>query len=158
MRCVVQRVLSSSVEVGGNIVAQIEKGLNVLVGVENGDTEKDAEYIAEKLFGLRIFEDEEGKTNKNISDLKGKTGNAGIILISQFTLLGDVRHGKRPAFISACEPVLANELYMYLVKLMRDNCEPLGITVGTGVFRAEMKVNIVNDGPFTILLDSRKVF
>lgn len=158
MRCVVQRVLSSSVEVSGRTVSEIGEGLNVLVGIGVSDGEKDCEYMADKLVNLRIFEDSSGKTNLSMADIAGLGRDCGIILISQFTLMGDVRHGKRPSFTDAAAPEAAEALYVKLAELVENLCRPCGIKVGRGVFRADMKVNIVNDGPFTVLLDSKKTF
>ena len=158
MRCVVQRVLSSSVKVEGKTVSEIGEGLNVLVGVGNFDNDKDCACMAEKLVNLRIFEDEAGKTNLSLADIKNRGRDCGMILISQFTLMGDVRHGKRPSFTDAAAPEEAEALYIKLVEEVERICLPLGIKVGRGVFRADMKVSILNDGPFTILLDSKKTF
>lgn len=148
MRAVVQRVKSSSVIVNGEVVGSINKGFNVLLGVEDGDTEEDVRYLADKLLGLRIFEDEEEKMNLSIEDVGGE-----MLIISQFTLLGDARKGRRPSFIKACQPERANELYEALCRLVGER-----VRVEKGVFRALMEVNIVNDGPVTILLDSKKLF
>lgn len=148
MRAVVQRVKSSSVIVNGEVVGSINKGFNVLLGVEEGDTEEDVRYLADKLLGLRIFEDEEEKMNLSIEDVGGE-----MLIISQFTLLGDARKGRRPSFIKACQPERANELYEALCRLVAER-----VRVEKGVFRALMEVNIVNDGPVTILLDSKKLF
>lgn len=158
MRCVVQRVLSSSVEVDGKTVSEIGEGLNVLVGIGPDDNDRDCDYIAEKLTGLRIFEDEEGKTNLSMADIVARGRSCGVILISQFTLMGDVRHGKRPSFTGAAAPEIAEGIYLRLVEAVEKICGPLGIYVGRGVFRADMKVKILNDGPFTVLLDSKKLF
>ena len=149
MRAVVQRVTSSKVTVDGKVTGKIDKGLNVLIGVETRDTEKDAAYIADKVTGLRIFTDSEDKMNLSVKDIGGS-----VLAISQFTLLGDVRKGKRPSFVGAMEPDEANRLYEYTCDHIRDN----GITVETGVFQAHMDVDIQNDGPVTIILDSRKRF
>ena len=149
MRAVVQRVTSSKVTVDGKVTGKIDKGLNVLIGVETRDTEKDAAYIADKVTGLRIFTDSEDKMNLSVKDIGGS-----VLAISQFTLLGDVRKGKRPSFVGAMEPDEANRLYEYTCDRIRDN----GITVETGVFQAHMDVEIQNDGPVTIILDSRKRF
>ena len=149
MRAVVQRVTSSKVTVDGKVTGKIDKGLNVLIGVETRDTEKDAAYIADKVTGLRIFTDSEDKMNLSVKDIGGS-----VLAISQFTLLGDVRKGKRPSFVEAMEPDEANRLYEYTCDRIRDN----GITVETGVFQAHMDVEIQNDGPVTIILDSRKRF
>jgi D-tyrosyl-tRNA(Tyr) deacylase len=149
MRCVVQRVTSASVQVNGEIVGQIGKGLMVLVGVSQGDGEKDIQYMADKLPNLRIFEDEQGKMNLSLLNAGGA-----ILAVSQFTLLGDARGGRRPSFIEAARPETANPMYDELVRRLR----AAGLTVETGVFQAEMAVALVNDGPVTILLDSRKTF
>ena len=149
MRCVVQRVSSASVAVNGQIVGQIGKGLMVLVGVGQGDGEKDIQYMADKLPNLRIFEDEQGKMNLSLLDAGGA-----ILAVSQFTLLGDARGGRRPSFIEAARPETANPMYEELVRRLRDT----GLTVETGVFQSEMAVSLINDGPVTILLDSRKTF
>lgn len=149
MRAVVQRVTQSDVTVDGKITGSIGNGFTVLLGVEDGDTEKDAAYIADKVTGLRVFDDEEGKMNLSIKDIGGE-----ILAISQFTLLGDVRKGKRPSFIKAARPEEANALYRSFVEMVK--CE--GIKVEEGIFQAEMLVKIYNDGPVTILLDSRKLF
>lgn len=149
MRAVVQRVSHSNVTVDGTVTGQIQKGLMVLVGVAEGDTEKDAEYIAGKVAGLRIFEDEDEKMNLSVKDIGGE-----ILAISQFTLLGDVRKGKRPSFSSAARPEEANALYQHFIKCLRED----GLTVGEGVFQTHMMVELVNDGPVTILLDSKKTF
>ncbi len=149
MRCVVQRVSSASVAVHGQVVGKIEKGLMVLIGVTQGDTEKDLQYILDKVPNLRIFEDEQGKMNLSLQDVGGA-----LLAVSQFTLMGDARGGRRPSFIEAARPEVANPMYEELVKRWREN----GLQVETGVFQAEMAVSLVNDGPVTILLDSRKTF
>lgn len=149
MRAVVQRVTEASVTVEGKTVGSIGSGLMVLLGVEQGDTEKDGVYLAEKLAGLRIFEDEAEKMNLSVQQVGGS-----ILLVSQFTLLGDVRHGKRPSFTQAAPPREADALYEDLADRLRQK----GIPVETGQFQAHMEVSLVNDGPVTILLDSRKVF
>ena len=157
MRAVVQRVTESSVSVGGEIKGEIGKGLTVLLGVAEGDTEKDADFLAEKILGLRIFEDEDGKMNLSLGDLQ-KTGvQTGILCISQFTLLGDCRKGKRPSFAAAAAPEEANRLYEYFMERLRALREP-GTAIASGVFRADMMVKIYNDGPVTLLLDSSKLF
>ena len=145
MRAVVQRVTSADVTVDDTITGEIEKGLVVLLGVEDTDNEKDADYIT----GLRIFEDSEGKMNLSVSDVSGK-----VLAVSQFTLLGDVRKGKRPSFSKAAPPKEANELYRYFINKVKEK----GITTEEGIFQAEMLVRIYNDGPVTILLDSKKLF
>lgn len=147
MRGVVQRVSEAHVQVDGKIVGQIEHGLVVLLGVAEGDTATDLKYLVEKTVHLRIFEDEEGKMNRSVLDSGGS-----ILAISQFTLLGDCRKGRRPSFITAAKPEEANTLYEEYVRLVREQ----GITVETGIFRADMKVHLVNDGPVTMILDSTK--
>ena len=149
MRAVVQRVTESSVTVDGQITGATDEGLVVLIGVEEGDTDKDAGYIADKVSGLRIFEDENEKMNLSVKDVGGS-----ILAISQFTLLGDVRKGKRPSFITAEDPEIANRLYQQVCENLRYQ----GIKVETGIFQAHMLVKINNNGPVTILLDSRKTF
>lgn len=149
MRVVVQRVTESSVTVDGQITGATDEGLVVLIGVEEGDTDKDAGYIADKVSGLRIFEDENEKMNLSVKDVGGS-----ILAISQFTLLGDVRKGKRPSFITAEDPEIANRLYQQVCENIRNQ----GIKVETGIFQAHMLVKINNNGPVTILLDSRKTF
>jgi D-tyrosyl-tRNA(Tyr) deacylase len=149
MRAVVQRVSAASVTVEGRKVGTIGPGLLVLLGVARGDTEKDGEYLAEKLAGLRIFEDEEEKMNRSVAQIGGS-----ILLVSQFTLYGDVRHGRRPSFTQAAPPEEANRLYEDLAQKLRDK----GLTVETGQFQAHMEVSLVNNGPVTILLDSGKSF
>ena len=149
MRAVVQRVTESSVTVDGQITGATDEGLVVLIGVEEGDTDKDVRYIADKVSGLRIFEDENEKMNLSVKDVGGS-----ILAISQFTLLGDVRKGKRPSFITAEDPEIANRLYQQVCESIRNE----GIKVETGIFQAHMLVKINNNGPVTILLDSRKTF
>ena len=149
MRAVVQRSCGSSVDVDGKRHCEIKTGLTVLLGIKKGDQQADASYIMDKIIGLRIFPDEEGKMNRSVLDIKGE-----ILLISQFTLYGDARKGKRPGFIDAEIPALAEQLFNWAVEYIRD----LDIIVHTGVFGADMQVNIVNDGPCTILLDSERIF
>jgi D-tyrosyl-tRNA(Tyr) deacylase len=149
MRAVVQRVTSASVSVDGQIVGQIKHGLLVFAGVAKGDGPADIEYIASKIHDLRIFGDEQGRMNRSVADAGG-----GVLLISQFTLLADARKGRRPAFDGAADPDSAKRDYDALV----DRVRGLGLKVETGVFQADMKVTLVNDGPVTILLDSRKLF
>jgi D-aminoacyl-tRNA deacylase len=149
MRAVVQRVLSASVTVDGEIVGQIGPGLLALIGVGKGDNSTDVDTLAAKLAGLRIFEDATGKMNLDLV----QTGGA-LLLVSQFTLFGDVRKGNRPSFDAAELPATARELFDNLVARIAQK----GIPVATGKFQAHMKVELVNDGPVTILLDSRKLF
>lgn len=149
MRAVVQRVRKSSVTVEDKITGQIDKGLMVLIGVEDGDDEKDAVYIADKITGLRIFEDAEGKMNLSVQEIRGE-----ILAVSQFTLLGDARKGRRPSFTKAAQPQQADDLYRKVINSVKEK----GLHVEEGVFRAEMLVEIHNDGPVTILLDSRRSF
>jgi D-aminoacyl-tRNA deacylase len=147
MRAVVQRVLRARVTVESRTAGQIERGLVVLLGVGSGDSEGDAQYLAEKIAGLRIFEDEAGKMNRSVSD----TGGA-VLAVSQFTLYGDTRRGKRPSFDAAARPEAARKLYEYFVECVRE----LGLRCETGQFQAAMQLELVNDGPVTILLDSEK--
>jgi D-tyrosyl-tRNA(Tyr) deacylase len=149
MRAVVQRVSCASVKVNGEVTGQIEKGLLVLLGVALEDSETDAGYLAEKVAGLRIFEDEAGKMNLSVVDVSGA-----ILAVSQFTLLGDVRRGKRPSFDAAARPEQAKALYEYFVERIR----ALGLRCETGRFQEMMDVELVNCGPVTILLDSKKLF
>lgn len=149
MRAVIQRVEKASVSVEGEIRGQIGAGLLVLIGVEEGDGDADFRYIAEKVPNLRVFEDEQGKMNRSLLDVGGE-----VLAVSQFTLLGDARGGRRPSFITAARPETADPMYERLVADWRAR----GIRVETGVFGAHMKVSLVNDGPVTILLDSRRRF
>ncbi len=149
MRAVIQRVERASVSVEGEIRGQIGAGFLVLIGVEEGDGDADFRYIAEKVPNLRVFEDEQGKMNRSLLDVGGE-----LLAVSQFTLLGDARGGRRPSFITAARPVTADPMYERLVADWRAR----GIRVETGVFGAHMKVSLVNDGPVTILLDSRRRF
>src|SRR3954471_2934169 len=149
MRAVVQRVSRASVTVDGRIVGKSERGLLVLLGVTHADTEAAADYLAEKISGLRIFEDDVGKMNLSVVDVGGA-----ILAVSQFTLYGDVRKGKRPSFDDAARPEQARKLYEHFVERIR----ALGLGCETGVFQAMMQVELVNDGPVTILLDSEKAF
>ena len=148
MRAVVQRVTRASVAVNDQITGEIGKGLMVLIGVEVGDGERDAAYIADKVLNLRVFEDDAGKMNRSLQEVGGA-----ILAVSQFTLLGDARGGRRPSFITAARPEVADPMYEALVERWRGE----GIHVETGRFGADMKVSLVNDGPVTILLDSRKI-
>jgi D-tyrosyl-tRNA(Tyr) deacylase len=146
MIAVVQRVSSSSVTIDGSTVSVIGRGFNVLLGVAAGDEETDAGYLAAKVVNLRIFEDDRGKMNRSLIDVGGQ-----MLVVSQFTLLGDCRKGRRPSFIKAAEPDLAERLYRHFV----DQVKTLGVDVQTGRFGAMMQVNIVNDGPVTLLVQSR---
>jgi D-tyrosyl-tRNA(Tyr) deacylase len=149
MRACVQRVSRASVTVERQIVGEIGRGLLVLLGVAQGDDEKDARYLADKIVGLRIFEDDQGKMNCSLLEAGGA-----LLIVSQFTLLGDVRKGRRPSFIGAAPPEEANRLYEVFVAA----AAALGPPVATGRFQAHMDVELVNDGPVTLLLDSRKLF
>ena len=149
MRCVVQRVTEAAVTVADETVGRIGPGLMILVGVAVGDGEEDARYLAGKVAKLRIFEDDQGKMNRSVLD----TGGA-VLAVSQFTLLGDARGQNRPGFTAAEAPERANALYETLCAALRD----AGVPVQTGRFRAHMRVSLVNDGPVTLLLDSRKAF
>ena len=147
VRAVVQRVAEASCRVGGEVVGAIGPGLVVLLGVGGGDTERDADYLADKVLNLRVFPDEAGQMNRSVQDV-----SAGLLVVSQFTLLGDARRGNRPSFVEAAPPEAANALYEKVCGRLRER----GLPVGTGVFRAHMDVELVNDGPVTILLDSRR--
>jgi D-tyrosyl-tRNA(Tyr) deacylase len=149
MRAVLQRVTRASVEVEGAIVGRIGAGWLVLLGVARGDSDADADWMAEKVAGLRAFEDDEGKMNRSVAEAGGA-----VLVVSQFTLLGDCRGGRRPSFTDAAPPDEAERLY----RLVADRLAGMGLEVATGVFRAMMNVELVNDGPVTLLLDSRKVF
>ena len=150
MRAVVQRVSRARVTVGGEEVGAIEQGLLVLLGAGEADTETDLDYIVEKLVNLRIFADGDGKMNRSVLDIEGD-----VLLVSQFTLYGDARKGRRPAFVGALEPRRARELFEQAIADVR----AAGVGhVASGVFAADMQVELVNDGPVTILLDSRKLF
>jgi D-tyrosyl-tRNA(Tyr) deacylase len=149
MRAVVQRVSRAQVAVNQKIVGKIGRGLLVLLGVAQADSEVDAEYLADKIVGLRIFEDENGKMNLDAASIGGQ-----ILVVSQFTLYGDVRRGKRPSFDAAAPPDRARQLYEYFVERIRAT----GISCETGQFQEMMQVELVNEGPITILLDSSKMF
>ena len=149
MRCVIQRVSHASVDVAGETVGKIDGGFLVLLGAEDGDTEADAKYCADKIAGLRVFEDENDRMNLSLKDVGGK-----VLLVSQFTLLADARHGRRPDFIKAAKPDVAEPM-CETVKAM---LEAHGLAVETGRFRTHMAVSLLNDGPVTILLDSRRTF
>ena len=148
MKAVVQRVKKTSLRVDGQLISEIPFGLTVFLGVKVGDTEKEAAYIAKKVAGMRIFEDENGKTNLSLADVTGQ-----LLLISQFTLYADCKKGNRPSFVRAGKPDMANSLYEYII----DECKKLCPVVEKGVFGADMKVELLNDGPFTIVLDSAEL-
>ena len=149
MRLVIQRVNHAGVQVSGKEIASCGKGLLVLLGVTHDDSMEDVEYCASKTLGLRIFEDEDETMNLSIQDIQGE-----ILVVSQFTLYGDIRKGRRPSFVNSAKPDKANELYEEYVKyLQKEN-----IPVSTGQFGADMKVELINDGPVTILVDSKKMF
>ena len=145
MRLVIQRVLHAEVQVDGNTIGKIGKGLLVFVGAGQDDTKEIADKYLRKLLGLRIFEDEQGKTNLSLADVDG-----GLLLVSQFTLYANCKRGNRPSFIEAGKPDMANEMYEYIIEKCRESVDE----VQTGEFGADMKVQLLNDGPFTILLDS----
>jgi D-aminoacyl-tRNA deacylase len=147
MRAVVQRVSRAQVTVDDAIIGQIEQGLVVLLGVEQGDSDGDAQQLADKIIQLRIFDDTEGKMNLSLAETKG-----GMLVVSQFTLLGDCRKGRRPSFLQAAAPEIAERLYETFVAAVGVQ----GVRVATGKFRAMMQVELVNDGPVTLLLDSRR--
>jgi len=151
MRFLVQRVLNASVSVSEEVIGEIDKGFLVFIGIEDNDTEEIADKMIKKLIGLRIFDDQNGKTNLSITD---EYVNGSLLLISQFTLYADCSHGNRPSFIKAGKPEFANALYEYIINKCR---ETFPNKVATGSFGAEMVVNLVNDGPFTIWLDSTEV-
>lgn len=148
MRVVLQRVKQAVVRVDGAVVGAIGTGLLVFLGIAKGDGEKEADYLVEKVVALRIFEDRDGKMNINVEEAGGE-----VLVVSQFTLYGDCRKGRRPSFDRASPPVEANGLYEYFVQRMR----LAGVSVKTGVFQAAMEVELLNDGPVTMLLDSEKV-
>jgi D-aminoacyl-tRNA deacylase len=147
MRAVVQRVEKSSVRVDADVIGEIGTGLLVLLGIAQTDETGDADYICNKVSNLRIFEDDNGKMNRSVIDINGE-----ILVVSQFTLLGDCRKGRRPSFIEAAGPEQANLLYKYFV----DGVKKMGIPVATGKFQAMMSVSLINDGPVTLILDSKE--
>jgi D-tyrosyl-tRNA(Tyr) deacylase len=149
MRAVIQRVSEASVTVNHAVSGSIQRGFLVLVGVADDDEEKDALWMAEKIAGLRVFEDSDEKMNLSLADVQGA-----VLLVSQFTLFGDCRKGRRPSFVEAARPEKARALYEKLAANLRQ----LGLMVETGVFQAHMEVRLLNDGPVTLLLDSRKLF
>jgi len=146
MRAVVQRVISSSVTVGEEVVGEIGQGLLVLLGVATSDNIDDADYLANKIINLRIFEDENGKLNRSLLDIGGN-----MLVVSQFTLLGDCKYGRRPSFVKAASPDLAQNLYELFVERVRQK----GVSVKTGRFQAKMAVFLVNDGPVTLIVESK---
>lgn len=148
MRFVIQRVRNASVTIDGTISGKIDKGFLVLIGVAETDTKEIADKMVKKMLGLRIFEDEQGKTNLSLSDVQGE-----LLLVSQFTLYADCKKGNRPSFIKAGKPDMANAMYEYII----DKCRETVADVQTGEFGADMKVELLNDGPFTIILDSDEI-
>jgi len=149
VRAVVQRVSRAKASVDQGVSGEIGRGLLVLLGVGQSDTDADAEYLAQKIAGLRIFEDEQGKMNRSVGEVQG-----GVLVVSQFTLYGDVRRGKRPSFDAAASPERARQLYEYFVECIRKE----GLPCSTGRFQETMQIELVNEGPVTILLDSMKAF
>ena len=149
MKALLQRVTGASVSVAGEVVGRIGRGVVVFVGVAGGDTEKDTQYLAQKIANLRIFSDEAGKFNLSVLDIKGE-----LLLVSQFTLMADTRKGRRPSFVEAASPTQAEQLFEHLVEQARAT----GLRVETGRFQQYMQVEIYNDGPVTILLDSKDKF
>ncbi|MFA7672847.1 MAG: D-aminoacyl-tRNA deacylase [Clostridia bacterium] len=147
MIAVIQRVLKSSIAIDHTVISEISNGLNILLCVVNGDTEKDMKYIADKMVRTRIFSDDEGKMNLSVMDVKGE-----LMVISQFTLAADSRKGNRPSFINAALPDKANEMYSSLIEYIRQNYD---VPVRTGIFAANMQVSILNNGPVTIILNSK---
>lgn len=148
MRFVIQRVLNADVKVDGNIIGKIDKGYMVLIGIAGNDTKEIADKLIKKMIGLRIFEDENGKTNLSLEQVNGS-----LLLVSQFTLYADCKRGNRPSFINAGAPDMAENMYDYII----DECKKVVPIVETGSFGADMKVSLVNDGPFTIILDSDEI-
>lgn len=148
MRFVIQRVKHASVTIDGTVTGRIGQGLLVLIGIAEDDTREMADKMIRKLINLRIFEDENGKTNVNLSDVQGE-----LLLVSQFTLYADCRKGNRPSFVKAGGPEMANAMYEYIIS----ECKKQVPVVQTGIFGADMKVELLNDGPFTILLDSAEI-
>lgn len=149
MRALIQRVLQTSVTIAGDVVAKIDKGLLVYLGVEAGDTDADMEFILDKVSGLRIFEDDQGKMNLDVKQAGGS-----LLVVSAFTMLADARKGRRPSFDRAAEPAIAEQIYLRAVERWRE----MGLRVETGKFRAEMHVASINDGPVMQLLDSHRLF
>ena len=149
MKFVIQRVISADVKVDGKVIGAIDKGFMILIGVSNEDTKEVADKMIDKMLKLRIFEDSDGKTNLSLADVGGA-----VLLISQFTLYADCKKGNRPSFINAGKPDMANELYEYIISKCKTN---ENLKVERGQFGADMKVSLINDGPFTIILDSREL-
>ncbi len=149
MRAVVQRVDMASIKVNNQLVARISKGMLILLCIERGDEYRDADYLVDKVSNLRIFEDELGKMNRSLSEISGE-----MLVVSQFTLFGDCRKGRRPSFISAEEPEKSKKLYSYFINQVSKKIS----VVKAGIFQAMMKVELINDGPVTLLLDSKKLF
>lgn len=149
MRAVIQRVSRSSVKVDGIIQGEISQGITVLLGIRGGDTKTDLQWLAEKIVHLRIFEDQQGKMNRSLADIDGE-----MLIISQFTLYGDCRKGRRPGFSSAAPPEIAEPLYQQFIEEVKNR----QVRVATGIFQATMEVELINDGPVTLLLDSEKQF
>ena len=147
MKALLQRVDRASVTVGGNVTGSIGKGLCVFLGVAEGDTQKDIAWLADKVVNLRIFDDESGKMNRSVIDEKGE-----ILIVSQFTLCGDCKRGRRPSWTDAADPVVANSMYEKFVS----EIESRGVITATGIFQALMKVDICNDGPVTLMINSRE--
>lgn len=147
MRAVIQRVKSARVSIDGKTKGKIDEGLLVFLGVGNGDSPQDADYLASKISGLRVFSDPSGKFDRSVRDVAGR-----VLVVSQFTLYGDCRKGRRPSFTDAASPEVAGELYDYFIEGMRQQ----GLSVESGTFQAMMEVHLINDGPVTILLDSQK--
>lgn len=145
MKLLVQRVQNASVVVNNEIVGKIGKGFLVLCGITHGDTEKQADYLAKKLYNLRVFEDENEKMNLSLKDINGE-----LLIVSQFTLYADCTSGNRPSFINAAKPEQANKLYEYFI----EKCKSYGVNVEKGIFGADMKVSLLNDGPVTIMLEN----
>ena len=148
MRFVIQRVAKASVTVDGKVTGEIGKGFLVFIGVTGSDTKEMADKMVKKMQGLRIFEDENGKTNLSLADVGGE-----VLLVSQFTLYADCRHGNRPSFTDAAAPSSAGEMYEYIIEKTKEYIP----SVKTGIFGADMKVELLNDGPFTVILDSEKI-
>ena len=149
MKVVIQRVKNANVKVDGKVVGEIEKGFLVLVGIKVGDTKEQADYLVKKVCNLRVFTDENDKMNLSLKDVNGK-----LLIVSQFTLYGDCSDGNRPSFIEACEPKKANEMYEYFKKTCSKELEK---DIQSGIFGADMKVELLNDGPVTIVLDSEEI-